>query len=261
MRTATRCALALCAAALLSGDLSAQTAESRTQDAAADVGRAADRGAARAEEGATAVQRGAEKQRAAAEKGATARGAKTRNAKAAEHRVLAAELAAAETSHRGRLAKLKRLHALAEKSGNKNQVREIDALKTKSTAHHRERLAKLKERMGKDSHAAMDRVVNRGREASAPNAAERKKALEKWSKDHPGRGHGVAHRGKGMAKDAANAAARGAQDAVRGAKDAIRGHAGDVPTDAQRKAATERERAAKRAAEAAATSGRDGRDG
>ncbi len=252
MRTSIHCALALCAAALLSGDTAAQRGETHDQDAAAEVTRAA----RQAEEHATAERGAAEEHAAAAERGVAAKredaahAAKARQAAAAEHRSLASEVALAETAHRGRLAKIKRLRTLAEKSGDKARLKELDDLQRKATAHHEDQLKKLRSRLGRAGLTAMDRALDKGRKASAKTPAERRKALEAWAKENPGRSHGVAKRAHGKARGAADKAMHDADKALRGHK----------PSDAERKAATERERAAKKAAEAA-SSGRGGRDG
>lgn len=239
MRPATRFTVALCAATLLPGSVAAQRSEPHAQDAAP-----ASRAARPASEQATAVQRGpvAERARAgehgaAAEREAAARKGKARHAAAGEHRTLAAEIARAETAQRGRLAKLKRLMTLAEQQGQTERMKELEALQQRAIQHHEQLLATLRERLGDGGKAAMERAVGRGRETSAKTATERRHALEKWSQEHPGRSHGVARRGH---KQAA------AREAGRGAEKVLRGHEGKVPTAAERRAATERERARKK---------------
>jgi len=241
MRKSIHCAIALCAAAMLSGNVVAQRAEARDQDVSAEASRVG----RQAEEHAAAAERGV-----AAKREDAAHAAEGRKAAAAEHRALASEVAMAETAHRGRLAKIKRLRALAEKSGDKARLKELDTLQGKATSHHEGQLKKLRGRLGKDAHGAMDRALDKGRKASAKTPAERRKALEAWAKANPGRSHGVAKRAHGKARGAADKVMRDADKALRDHK----------PSDAERKAATERERAAKKAAEAA-SGGRGGRDG
>jgi len=253
MRTSIHCALALCAAALLSGDAAAQRGETRGQDATAEASRAAGQVEERAaaERGAAAEHAVAAERGVAAKREDAAHTAAARQAEAAKHRTLASEVSLAETAHRGRMAKIKRLRTLAEKSGNATRLKELDDLQRQATTHHEGQLKKLRGRLGKGGHGAMDRALNKGRKASAKTAAERRHALEAWAKANPGRSHGVAKRAHGKARGAADKAMHDADKALRGNK----------PTDAERKAATERERAAAKKAAEAASRGRGGRDG
>ncbi len=244
MRTTSCLSLALCTAALLSGGATAQREEGgeRTQDHAAERTREAAREHTQDAEHTRGTHEGKElgpaEARRAAEQKAKEHAGDARKGAAPNHRVIAAEIASAETHHRGRMAKLKRLKVLAEKAKQDGRVKEINDLQHTELRHHEQVLAKLRSKLGREGQAAADRATGHGREAKEKDPAGRRKALEQWEKTHPGRGHGVETHGR---------ATRGAKDARGRAEEAARGHTKEAK-DAVRKQTDKKEK-------------REGRDG
>lgn len=212
MRTITRqLVLVLFTSAVLCGVASAQRGEEQTAPTRAEREQAAKQkehaegrgqehaGAAESKRG-EAANRGEAAQRDAAKRGEAAHRDAAARIPAAEQRALAAEIAHQETTHRGRMAKLKRLKDLAQKAHQADRVKAVDELQHKELQNHKRKMAMLSAKLAPDGKAAVERAVERGREVQAHTPAERRAALQKWKKEHPGRSHGVETRGDAAKK-------------------------------------------------------------
>jgi hypothetical protein len=201
MHITKHCLLVLCSSALLASGLTAQRAESTERASEATPSRTQREQATREEQKAreSAGHQAEQTRESAAREAKQARenaaGAAHGAATAAEQRAMAAEVAQLETTHRARMAKLKRLKQLAEQSNEAARVKEIDKLQHMELAAHKRKVAMMSSRLDPHGRAAMERAMGHGRESKAQTPAERRKALEAWKKSHPGRSHGVVRHG------------------------------------------------------------------